>query len=27
MQDDEVKDAKYFTVVLMANEMAIGDTI
>ena len=27
MQDDEVKDAKYFTVILMANERAIGDTI
>jgi hypothetical protein len=27
MQDDEVKDAKYFTVILMANDRAIGDTI
>ena len=27
MHDDEVKDAKYFTVILMADEKAIGDTI
>jgi hypothetical protein len=27
MRDEEVRDAKYFTVVLMANEKAIGDTI
>ena len=27
MQDDEVKDATYFKVILMANEKAIGDTI
>ena len=27
MQDEGVKDAKYFTVILMASERAIGDTI
>jgi len=27
MQDDDVKDAKYFKLILMANETAIGDTI
>ena len=27
MREDEVKDAKYFTVILMADEKAIGDTI
>ena len=27
MQDDEVKEAKFFTVILMSNEKAIGDTI
>jgi hypothetical protein len=27
MHDDEMKDAKYFTVILMADEKAMGDTI
>lgn len=27
MPDDEVKNAKYFTLILMASERAIGDTI
>jgi hypothetical protein len=27
MPDEEVKDAKYYTVILMENERAIGDTI
>jgi hypothetical protein len=27
MPDDDVKDAKYFTVILMADSKAIGDTI